>query len=129
MSPSPQPDEKQHLSGSRRKEDNMDYKERIDYIANKLDELDIPYTVKEWWEGYRLLFPWCDGDIACNDTTYGKDDDCVESCQLPWDHGDVTCLELDEAIEYIMTFYTFYLIRGDIAWERWKEWGLIRGDE
>jgi hypothetical protein len=91
----------------------MNYAERIVTIAASLDRAGIPYSIHSIYEGWQLRFPWCAGDIAVHDGTYGAKTDKVESYQFPWDEGDVSVLMVGEAIEKIITYYLKYVINGE----------------
>jgi hypothetical protein len=84
----------------------LSYEERIMAIAAACDENGIPYTVNDLYEGWQIRFPWCEGDVACHDGTYGAKNNKVESYCFPWDDGDVSVLDVDEAIEHISTYYS-----------------------
>lgn len=96
----------------------LTYAERILTIAAALDaaEIPVPYTVCPCYEGWQLRFPWCKGDIAVHDGTYGANAGKVESYQFWWDGDDVTTLTVDEAIRRIKNKYILY-----------KMFGLIEG--
>lgn len=85
----------------------MTYAEIIIRIAAALDAADtpIPYTICPCWEGWQLRFPWCEGDVAVHDGTYGARANKVETYRFPWDRDDVSCLTIDEAITRIQIFY------------------------
>ena len=83
----------------------MTYKQRIDFISSILSLLGIPYTVLPIWEGWQLRFPWCIGDVACHDGTYGSASGMVESYEFPWDEGDVSVLTPQEATIKIIAYY------------------------
>lgn len=84
---------------------NQEYYRRITFIAEALDELDIPNNLRLCYNGAQLRFPWCEGDVACHEGTYGSDSGFVESYQFPWDDGDVTMLSPQEFIEKVYRFY------------------------
>ena len=88
-----------------------DYYCVIVYIKSILDRASVPCTMCPIYEGYQLLFPWCVGDIALHSGTYGHRQLHVESYCFPWDEGDVTELEPDEAAEKIITYYK--TVKGD----------------
>lgn len=74
-------------------------------LANALSERCIPFTLNVIWDGLQIQFPWNDGDIVCHSGSYGHDDGNVESMGCLWDEDDVTCLNLDEAIDDIEKWY------------------------
>lgn len=84
---------------------NKEYYQRITFIADALDELNVPYVLKLCYEGAQLRFPWCEGDVACHAGTYGSDCGFVESYQFPWDDDDVSMLSPQEFIEKVYHFY------------------------
>ncbi len=81
------------------------YFERIGAIASALDSVNIPYTVRPIYEGWQIRFPWCNGDVAAHDGTYGARAGMVESYCFPWDDGDVSVLTVEEAITAIRDYY------------------------
>ena len=83
----------------------MTYEERIDAIASYCDLYNIPYTTNSLLEGKQIRFPWCAGDVACHEFTYGTDIDKVESYCFPWDNEDVTVLSVEEAAGLIVGYY------------------------
>jgi len=84
---------------------NPKYATTILTLANALSERYIPFTLNVIWDGLQIRFPWNDGDIVCHSGSYGHDDGNVESMGCPWDEDDVTCLNLDEAIDGIEKWY------------------------
>lgn len=82
-----------------------DYAEPILTIANSLSDLGIPYTTHIIYDGLQLRFPWCNGDIVCHCGSYGHSNGEVESYCFPWDKGDVSQLEVEEAIQLITYYY------------------------
>jgi len=95
----------------------MTYKDRIDYIANECAKHNVPHSTNEIWEGWQIRFPWCDGDVAAHDGTYGAKQGMVESYEFPWDDGDVTVLTPEEAALRICTLYDEYRQKEeDDAW-------------
>lgn len=93
----------------------MTYAERIVKIAAALDaaEVPVPYTICQCYEGWQLRFPWCKGDIAVHDGTYGAPAGKVESYQFSWDNGDVTSLTVEEAVRRIKNEYIIYKMMGE----------------
>ena len=83
----------------------MTYEERIDAIASYCDLYNVPYTTNSIWNGKQIRFPWCAGDVACHEFTYGTDMDKVESYCFPWDNEDVTVLSVEEAAGLIVGYY------------------------
>jgi len=77
----------------------------INFIKIILDSLQIPCEMREIYEGYQLRFPWCEGDIAMHDGTYGAKAGDVESYQFPWDDGDVSRLTPVAAMRKIIAYY------------------------
>lgn len=89
------------------------YKERIDFIATCLAQLNIPFTMRPIWEGWQILCPWANNaDVAVHDGTYGVKQGMVETYEFPWDEGDVTCLTPEEAADRIIVYW--YQLNG---WE------------
>lgn len=82
-----------------------EYMSRINTIAQICAELEVPYTTNKLWEGWQIRFPWCVGDVACHNGTYGHNDGMVESYQFPWDDEDVSVLTPEEAGALIVKYY------------------------
>lgn len=78
-----------------------DFAKTIFFISLELSDLDVPNIVNECWDGYKISFPWCEGDIAMHSCTCGSEDGCVESYKFPWDEGDVTVLRPTTAIKFV----------------------------
>lgn len=87
----------------------MTYEERIDFIAQILSQLGIPYTKHALWDGWQLRFGWSSGDIACHSGTYEHDEGMVESYMFPWDDGDCTPLCPDDAAIMIIAHYAKWM--------------------
>lgn len=82
------------------------YYERISYIAQRCLENKIPFEIKPLYEGWQIRFNWAYGaDVAAHDGTYGTFSGKVESYQFPWDEGDVSVLEPEEAFELIKALF------------------------
>lgn len=81
------------------------YNEIISAMSDRLDQYHIPHTVHDCCEGAQIRFPWCDGDVAIHDGTYGHELGDVESYKFPWDDGDVSQLEPEDAVERIVQLY------------------------
>lgn len=88
---------------SKKKSDR--YHDRILDIAQICLDHEVPYTTNKLWEGWQIRFPWCVGDVACHDATYGHDDGLVESYAFPWDDEDVSVLTPEEAGALIVKYY------------------------
>lgn len=83
------------------------YEQIINELALELASVNVPYEINECYEGWQLRFPWCYGDVAIHDGTYGHTEGKVESYQFPWDNGDVTVLSVDAAAALIISYYEF----------------------
>lgn len=81
------------------------YNEIISAMSDRLDQYHIPHTVNDCYEGAQIRFPWCDGDVAIHDGTYGHSNGYVESYQFPWDNEDVSMLDPEEALTNIVAYY------------------------
>lgn len=84
----------------------MKYIEQLNFITHALTELNIPYKVKPWFDGWQISFPWTFGKISCHVWTHpnlwgGK----VETINFPWDN-DYSKLFVEEVVEKISFFYT-----------------------
>ena len=82
------------------------YFDRMFYITQLLDDAKVPYRLRKLYEGWQLVFPWSDGDVACHDGTYGHNNGMVETYQFPWDEDDVSVLTPTECAERIIELYT-----------------------
>lgn len=81
------------------------YEKAINTVISALVYNQIPFTVHAIYEGLQLRFPWCEGDIACHEGTYGSALGHVESYEFPWDEGDVTELTPQEAALYLVNYW------------------------
>ena len=81
------------------------YNEIISAMSDRLDAYHIPHTVHDCWDGAQIRFPWCYGDIVIDNYTYGHELGDVESYKFPWDNGDVSQLEPEDAVERIVQLY------------------------
>lgn len=77
----------------------------IVYIKHILDRAGVPCAINPIYEGYQLRFPWCKGDVAMHDGTYGAKAGHVETYEFPWDEDDVSELEPIEAAALILAYY------------------------
>jgi len=87
------------------------YYSTMSAIKDCLDLCEIPCELVPLYDGFQLLFPWCEGDIAMHGGTYGARQGDVESYCFPWDDGDVTRLDSVEAVMKINEYYRT-VIRG-----------------
>lgn len=83
------------------------YHERILDLVIALSKNKVPCYVMPLYDGYKVTFPWCDGDVIAHSGMlgYGEYGYSVESFGFPWDEGDVTLLEVKEAADLITSFY------------------------
>lgn len=78
-------------------------------LTHHLDRLEIPYSgcpVASWIgvPGWKLVFPWCDGDFICHQYSYGGPAGLWESIGMPGDEDDVTgYLTTSQALLKILT--------------------------
>ena len=84
---------------------NKEYANTILLLANKLSKKSIPHTLNTIFNGLQIRFPWSDGDLVCHFGSYGCEEECVESYCCPWDNGDVSCLNIEEAFNNIVEWY------------------------
>lgn len=75
-------------------------------ISKEFDTIGIPHTMRERLDGYQIVFPWTEGDIAIHLGTYSCEEGCVESYQFSWDDGGVSVLDPEEAIYKIEEEYS-----------------------
>lgn len=83
------------------------YFERIVDLTLALSDNGVPCHVEDLYDGYKVTFPWCDGDVIAHSGMLGGGE-CgytVESFGFPWDEGDVTLLDVQEAIDLITKCY------------------------
>ena len=91
----------------------MTYLERIAAIESACQKHKIPHNIHPCHDGWKIDFPWCFGDIACNSMTIGHNDDLnlVESYLFPWDEGNVTVLTIKEATLKLIALYILYQLQ------------------
>lgn len=86
---------------------NPDFVNPILTIANVLTERNIPHSINVIYDGLQIRFPWNYGDLVCHSGSYGHDCGKVESMGCPWDEDDVSCISVDEAIEFIANWHKY----------------------
>jgi len=74
-------------------------------ISKELKAIGIPHSMTECHDGYKIVFPWAEGDVAINSYTYHNIEGYVESFQFEWDNDDVSVLTPEEAINKIEEAY------------------------
>lgn len=86
---------------------NNYYFERIADLALALDDNGVPNHVENLYDGYKMTFPWCNGDVIAHSGMlgWGECGYTVESMGFPWDEDDVTLLDVQEAIDLITKYY------------------------
>ena len=86
--------------------DILTYYSQIEKLSGILTAENIPHDVAPQLNngGWQMFFPWCGGDVACNEMTGGY----LESWRFPWDKGDVTKLPVDVMAEHIVAEYKRY---------------------
>ena len=83
------------------------YFERIADLVLALSDNGVPCHVEDLYDGYKVTFPWCCGDVIAHPGMLGGGE-CgytVESFGFPWDEGDVTLLDIQEAVDLITKCY------------------------
>lgn len=50
----------------------------------------IPHTIQPLFDGYKITFPWCEGDAIIHSYSYGHEEGLFETMGFPWDRDDVT---------------------------------------
>lgn len=89
-------------------EEAATYGKPIIAIAKTLMDWNVPFRLESYANhisGYQLTFPWCKGDIVCNDMSYGHVSGHVETFRFPWDKGDVTAMYPYEAACRVIDLY------------------------
>lgn len=83
------------------------YFTRIADLVLALADNGIPSRVENLYDGYKVTFPWCYGDVIAHSGMLGRGEYkyTVESMGFPWDGDDVTLLDVQEAIDLITKFY------------------------
>ena len=83
------------------------YFERINDLVLTLSDNGVPCHVEDCYDGYKVTFPWCSGDVIAHSYMSGGGEYgyTVESFEFPWDEGDVTLLDVQEAIDLITEYY------------------------
>lgn len=82
------------------------YFETIAHLVLALSDNGIPCHVEDLYDGYKVTFPGCDGDVIAHSYMLGRGE-CeytVESMGFPWDEDDVTLLDVQEAIDLITEY-------------------------
>jgi len=83
------------------------YEKAINEVIAILINHNVPFTVNQIYEGLQLRFPWCDGDVACHEGTYGAENGKVETYEFPWDEGDVSMLTPADCAMRIARLWVF----------------------
>lgn len=83
------------------------YFETIADLVLALCDNGVPCNVEDSYDGYKVIFPWCCGDVIAHSYMLGKGKHryTVESMGFPWDEDDVTLLDVQEAIDLITKYY------------------------
>lgn len=83
------------------------YFETIAYLILALDDNGVPSHVENLYDGYKVTFPWCCGDVIAHSGMLGlgRYEYTVESMGFPWDEDDVTLLDMQEAVDLITKYY------------------------
>ena len=83
------------------------YFKRIADLVLTLADNGIPSHVEDLYDGFKVTFPWCNGDVIAHSGMLcgGNYAYTVESFGFPWDEGDVTLLDVQEAIDLITKYY------------------------
>ena len=81
------------------------YFERIADLVLTLSDNGVPCNVENLYDGYKVTFPWCCGDVIAHSGMLGRNGYTVESMGFPWDGEDVTVLDVMEAIDLITDLY------------------------
>ena len=83
------------------------YFERIDDLVYGLSDNGVYCDVEKLFDGYKVTFPWTFGAVVAHSGVLGQNASkyTVESFGFPWDEGDVTLLDVQEAIDLITEFY------------------------
>ena len=84
------------------------YFERINDLVLTLSDNGIPCQVTDLYDGYKVtFFPWSSGDVIAHSYMLGRGEHgcTVESFGFPWDEGDVSLLDVQEAIDLITDLY------------------------
>lgn len=81
------------------------YFERISKLVLTLSDNKVPCNVENCYDGYKVTFPWCKGDVIAHSGMLGGGEYGVESFGFPWDEGDVTLLGTTEAVYLITEYY------------------------
>lgn len=84
---------------------NPDFANPILTLSNQLTERNIPHTLNVIWDGLQIRFPWNDGDLVCHSGSYGHAYGAVESMGCPWDDEDVSCINIEDALDRITEWY------------------------
>jgi len=85
---------------------NPDFANTILTLSNKLSAHNIPHTLNVIQDGLQIRFPWNSGDIICHHYSHGHNDGKVESMGCPWDNFSVSCLDIEDALNCIIVWYS-----------------------
>lgn len=83
----------------------MDYFRITALMCLTFAERQIPFDWVPCHDGYKITFPWCNGDIAMHSGTYGAEKGMVETYQFPWDKDDVTMMTPIQAVFSIFEYH------------------------
>ena len=80
---------------------------RIADLVLALSDNGVPCHVESLYDGYKVTFPWCYGDVIAHSGMLGNGNykHTVESFGFPWDEDDVTLLDVIDAIDLITNYY------------------------
>jgi len=81
------------------------YSATIIALEGMLKRENIPFVQERLWDGFKITFPWCDGDVVCHNGSYGSNWGHVESMGFPWDDEDVTEDDVGSMAQRIITLY------------------------
>lgn len=84
---------------------NTIYRDTVVEVLTELIKYEIPYEVERLWDGFKVTFPWCNGDFVCHSGSYGNQEGFVETMNFPWDDGDVSMLEVNEIVVLLVRYY------------------------
>lgn len=91
---------------------NVRYFKTICEITGFCEFANVPYELHELYDGYKVTFPWFDGDVICHGFSCGGRDSLLETMGFKKDDGDVRGNLLPiEVCEDIMEEYSAFVMR------------------
>jgi len=65
----------------------------------------VPFQYRPLYDGWQLIFNWCNADVACHKGTCGNLAGFIESYCFPWDGNDVSILSPENFTEKVIEYW------------------------